>query len=1721
MTSATSFLRALAYGLVALLSLSCAQMADSGGGDLNSGGGGGGQGEKKVVLRGSSPVTAGRCTVGTVTLQNAQGVAAPVSAAVNVTVSTGASGLELSTQSDCSSAGSQVTVTVPAGRSYTSVYYKGLEASTTNYRINAAANGYRAGTFDVRVTAASGNGPTDIRLAGSMFVAGCAPFTVTLIDDLNVATGFPTAQTLTATTTRGGFKGSSDCSGDDVTAYALPANTATTLVWVRIPTVGTATLTFGIAGISAQFTVDVVAGPADRVTLSGASTIETNQCMPYDAAITDAYGNPVPGVERTLTLAGLPTYSDACSTAASTVTVGANEASKRFWVRPTTNGSATLTATTNGLAPGSLSITVNPAAGNPRVVAEALAATSAQAGNCIPVRLRLEDASGATLNTPANLAVGVATALASGGSSSAVVKTLLPGTYSCGTAISSATVPTGSSYVDVGVTDTVAESIVLSATAPAYLTGSISLSVIAGPTTAIRVAQSGFPIFANTGCGQISLRPVDGFGNPSAFSGTPSLALSAKNGTVSVGSFQASQDCSGAAIESVTAPAASGGVTPPVSVSFKSPVAGSLAFLASTTVSGVALQGSDTLVVNAAPPAQLAFDSPHPSSAEEGECAGPFRVSLKDSGGSGATNPGPSAIPVQLSSAQAGTSSSVEFFAYSTGGVCTSGIASTSIPPDSGSSAQFFVKGTSEELAYLTAAATGLSSATTQIQILAPEPLTLALDGGTDSFAAGVCQTYTIRLKNPSGVAEAPSATQNVTLSFSSGAPANLPPQFFALNGCSTGGSPITAVTLTPSSPSVQVSMKARFAGALIAALTSQGVSSFSRSFTVTAGAPDHLAFTATGVTATQNLCSPSFGVKAYDVFNNVIRPSSNLSIGLSSTDGQGAFYAPGCSGSALSGISILAGNDQASMSYRTPFVGNATLTAQASSFTTATLPIQIVASPELTLAGNTTATSGMCVPWMIAATPASSSPRTVNLSSNSAVAALRSTSACNTALSSVTLPANSTVPVTFYLLVSAQATSSATIMASASGFSNATRTITVSPQATGTLSLNTPTQTVTSGQCALFTVTASQAFASPRTIHLTANTAAAAFSAVAGCASTAGSLSVTLPANAMTQTFYGKFTSVAAATATITASADFMTSGSITMTINPAPSLTLSGAAQAVSGQCLPYTVNANTTSSVVRNVGLSASPAYGSFRSSSTCATSINSVAIPPGLTSATFYVLFTATATVNTQLTASLSGYTSGTRSVSVSPPPTLSFSQANATAYATQCLPYTVSVSSPWTTPQNIQVTTNNVSIGSLNSSSTCADNGSSMTLVLPANTTTTATFYVKFATLTTTQVMLTATASGATAGSKTIPVFPGAIVFSGNSTAISGQCLPYTLTVAPTIPTARPLVLSVNNSAAVALSTSSSCASPSSSLSLSVAANAASVTVYAKFTTTNGVDVTIQAASTGLPGKAQTVMVTPDLVAERFEVYSPLVSAATPSTTACAGYVGIQLAKNNGTDIHDDRQVILSVSNTTTGSTSSALFYAQGNCDPAAGVQPITSITTTLVLGRAAIYVRFLTEGVHHISVRAPADGALPPVPSQEVAVVTVTDPVAANGFTAYHPMTTTSIARNVCLPAGDFFGVQLAKNGSDVHDARPLTLSATLNGVENASAVEFWTGISCTGSIVNNSTVQMTTTQVYGRAALYMKFKVAGTVKLKVTAPAHGVQPAITNALLSGPVNVQ
>ena len=655
--------------------------------------------------------------------------------------------------------------------------------------------------------------------------------------------------------------------------------------------------------------ITVTAGPPTQMSFSSAAqtVVVDTPSQPLQLELLDQYGNlaSVGGNVTVQLLSSSPTAefsADGVSgwAAGINATYAAPSTSQTVYYRDATTGVATITASATGLSSASQLISVIPGTISQVVMT---ASPGADAGQSTAVQVETETADG--LSAGVSTATAVQLTGAAGGQYSLSATAWAP--------VSTVTIPARQSQLQVFYKEDQSGTDVLGAQAPisdGWTAGTATVVIGAGSITTYAFVTPPLVIAAGTPSAGVVVEAQDQYGNPavsgfdqtiylygaasSQFSLGPSGPWSATSVTLGAGTSDATFYYNDAIPGTKTITAADH--TP-----LDSPDSG----IASATA---------TVVVTSLPATQLEITSA-PQSMVAGALSGPVVIVARQADGQAAV-PG-SPLVVNLSS----TSPAGTFRLTGDGGAPPA--TQVSIPIGASQVTVWYSSAASGTFD-LTAAGSGLSSATQSIQISSGPATQLAFLTNPQTANAGIQSTQMrVELRDALGNPATESTDTVVNLASTSSVGT-----FSAVNGA--GWTPLSSITLSAGSSDVYLYYLDTASGVDTLTASAPGensITSATQAFTVDAATASGLEVTSASQSIIAGQTSGAVLISLVDAFGNAVPNPTSMTVYLWSTSAGGAFAAASTFATPVTQVTMIAGSGVATAYYRDSDPGTATMT--------------------------------------------------------------------------------------------------------------------------------------------------------------------------------------------------------------------------------------------------------------------------------------------------------------------------------------------------------------------------------------------------------------------------------------------------------------------------------------------------------------------------------------------------------------------------------------------------------------------------------------------------------------------------------------------------------------------------------------------------------------------------------------------------------------------------
>ena len=1169
-------------------------------------------GPRTINITGTTPVLAGTCQQYTVTTKDAAGTTAGVLAATTLTLGKGSSTTAtFYAAADTTCSGAAITsLSFAIGDSVKTFYMKDNKAETIS---SVTASDGAAGMVDGSLTVVVGPDRLSLTTIATHRSGDCDAITIKTRDAQPADANAVSAVTvnLTDTTATGNFYSDSACT-TGITSAIVAVGTSSKVVYYKDDVKENVTLTATDAA-SALTTATLSFGIGPRtINVTGTTPVLAGTCHQYTVTTKDAAGTTAGVLSATTMTLGKGTsttatfYSAAdttCSGAAITsLSFAIGDSTKTFYMKDNkaeTISSVTASDGASGMVDGALAVVVGP---------DRLVFTDTPphySGGCDAVSVIARDAQPSAANVLTATTVNLSDTTATGDFYSDAA---------CSTSISSTVIAAGSSTKVIYYKDTKKEAVTLTGTDNASVLATATLALNIGPGNIEITGAS--PVRASD-CTLYTVQTKDSAGNVSGVLAGTTLTLAKGSSTTAVFYAAADTTCTGAAITTLSF--ASGDDTK--TFRMKNPKAESFTLSADDGASGLSA-GSVNLVVG---PSKLAITG---RAGISWNYCRQYNVRARDEMNTNAN--ALSATTLDLTQ-----SGSVQFYADSD--TTCSGAPITTLALGVGvNTVPIRIMDSVKELVTLSVAdqASYLASGSLNVEIGAEK---LMFTAGPTPIRSGECSIYTFESQDADGVPQ--NVLQNVTISTD-----DQTGNGFVYDSADTTctGTAITSVTMTTGTNQKQFRYKDNTAQAVQLKVDDGAGGRDIGYYSVVVG-PDHLDITG-GDKISINNCT-AFVITAKDTANNTANLIYDAVMDINDGVGSGEFYDTGdatCSGSTITQKTIFAGANTATVYYKNTVseLVSLTVTDSGSYLTGDTLTTEVGAD-RLAVTGVNYLRANECALFEVETRNASGvaqnvlADSTVSLADGAATGTLHAaadTTCSGAAISSVTVLSGTTSSQFRYKNPKAESVTFS-VDDGAAGRTVGTKTITIGPNK---LSLA-GAATLNAGQCASYTINSKDAQDSNAnvnvltTIDLSDASAAGTFYAAADTTCSGAAITqVTIANAANTSSFRYKNSAAEAVTFTISDSASYLASATLSVAVGPGK-LVLSGASPIRSGDCTVYSVVSKDLNDVVTNVavattvnltkGGSTGVFYGS--SDTTCSgAGVTSIQIASGSNTHNFY-------------------------------------------------------------------------------------------------------------------------------------------------------------------------------------------------------------------------------------------------------------------------------------------------------------------------------------------------------------------------------------------------------------------------------------------------------------------------------------------------------------------
>ena len=963
----------------------------------------------------------------------------------------------------------------------------------------------------------------------------------------------------------------------------------------------------------------------------------------------------------------------------------------------------------------------------------------------------------------------------------------------------------------------------------------------------------------------------------------------------------------------------------------------------------------------------------------------------------------------------------------------------------------------------------------------------VALSGPT-SIGNGVCSpafNVTLQDANGNNITPAINIPVNLSVTGSHGG------QFFTDSQCQ---STTTAVTVAANTSSQIFYYKEAYAagGTLNFSATGGGFTGTLNGVSLNAvGGPTKLTMGSISPymlsTAT---CSSAIYITTTDALGNPVPVSALTSITLANS-GNGGFYSDNTCGTSITTTSITANSSFATVYFKSTISETQNLMATATGLQGTSFPFTIQAGTvnKLTISGPAAIAGNACSPaFTVSLLDTNDNPiivktnTSVALSTTVSSGKFYSDSQCQSAVTSLTIAANSSSKI-FYYKDTVTSGTAPTLTAVASG---KTGTFNLSVTANGLpnkLVMNTFAPFMTAGACSsAITITSTDASGNP--VPVSANTdvnldksGSGSFYTNSNCSSSAGTPpKVTIPSGSSSVTVY--FNTTAAQSENLFATSTGFSGATLPFTIQADVfnALVLTGPASISNGQCSPAYVitRQDSQGNPVPTTALStvtlSTTTHGNFYSDSNCATQVASVIIPANASSQIFYLKNSYSLGETMSFSA-----TDGAKTASSNPvvaasnaPVRITISPANPIIKAGACsgaitIKTTDAIGNALDVQTNTTINLSNSGDGSFYLGSSCSNPAVTTASITSGNSAVTVSFKSNIAQSAT----LFATATNLNSGNSGLTIQPDIIqsfVVSGPEILANNTCSPvftYTLVDAfgnsTTSNTSTSATLSQTLAGGASGSgkfySDSQCQSQITA-AISIPANTSSKNFYFKDAVSESLSLK---ATSGLIQGSTSVSVNAAgapsrLVLSANKLYES-AGVCTALTITSTDTLGNPLNVASATTV------------AVTSSSGLGLFYSGSNC----GGGGTSSISTTISAGASSVTVSYKSTSAQSLIFYAADSTATPSLNASSLAYSIIAG--SASSVAMSGP---TIIGNNACSPA---YAVSL-KDGNGNTIIPTSDTAITLSG-KGSNGADFYSDSACKVSISSATISANTNSQVF------------------------------------------
>jgi hypothetical protein len=748
-------------------------------------------------------------------------------------------------------------------------------------------------------------------------------------------------------------------------------------------------------------TTSALSGPAFQLSLSGPSSAPLGSCVgPYLIETKDAEGRPSAAVDSQLKFlvsdsSGAKIYlesgcADSSLSANGEVPVNSDGVSGTFYLSGVRASTATLLARMDEILASQLPVTYVP--GEARGV-RWIGSPVISAFSCVETSIEMIDATGTVTQQTDATSVNIGPSDLTG--------VTLHSSATCRTPATQISFLRGESSKKVWVFASNVGAFGLRATAPSLLPGQAAMTALNSNSPKLVISPAMENAVSNE-CRVFTIHSVTSAGQPLIVRTDTPVSLSGAETQVLV---YANETCQGTPTRTLGITAD----TDQTKFSTKAAIASSYSLTASANlfVSGMA-----TLNVRGGAPT-LALFSAALSEVRANQCAGPFRIQLRDAAGNNTTVA--AALPIALSGSEPGQATFFEAPDCS-----TSPVTAVPVPAQQGT-ATFYLKASRPGSLTIAAEPTNLSPATQRLSVLNTQgyPRSLAWEEiSVVPFKAGRCINLKLKSLDANGF---PSEIAGSDLALLISSDSNST-QIFSGQDCANANTFSTiAIGASETKVSVFETVAKEITLSALDSSQAQNILSATKRLTIEPERPAQLVFEGTVSPASFGQCySIVIGLK--DVYGNLSPWTSPIQINL---DNSGAFsFHANCTSNDVAGsASFPAGSTRIIVAYRAKTSGmqRSLIAIGPTGIAAARSSIDVLAPPptHLSVLGDRSVIAGSCAPYQIVSLDPNDQPALfqdlrATLSISSLTGVFFSDSACSTGITSLDMSPSKN-PVDFY----------------------------------------------------------------------------------------------------------------------------------------------------------------------------------------------------------------------------------------------------------------------------------------------------------------------------------------------------------------------------------------------------------------------------------------------------------------------------------------------------------------------------------------------------------------------------------------------------------------------------------------------------------------------------------------------------------------------------------